>query len=74
MFAFLYNNGGFLCTMDSIIYRLNVCFTRKNGAFGLKVPWKYRYARATFKEVPVRRTGAYRHTLSTDYNPEKYTT
>ena len=36
-FFFKYKNGAFLCILGSIIYRLNVqvCFTRKNGAFGL---------------------------------------
>jgi len=32
---FFYQNGGVLCILGGIIYRLNVCFTRKNGAFGL---------------------------------------
>ena len=32
---FFYQNSGFLCILGGIICLLNVCFIRKNGAFGL---------------------------------------
>ena len=32
---FWYQNGGLLCTLDCIVYHLDVRVTRRNGAFGL---------------------------------------